>query len=78
MWAIIWNNHTFWEKNEEAFHCYRINNFFKKLLIIGQSSEKNNVWNKNPGQELKNLVSEVPKALVRIYKEIITWSNHIS
>ena len=53
MWAIIWNNHMFWEKNEEAFHCYRINNFFKKLLIIGQSSEKNNVWNKTQGKNWK-------------------------
>ena len=44
MWAIIWNNQSmFWEKDEEAFLCYRIKDFFKKLLIIGQSSEKNNI-----------------------------------
>ena len=33
----------FWGKNEEVFLCYRIKDFFKKLLIIGQSSEKNNI-----------------------------------
>ena len=44
MWAIIWNNQSmFWEKDEEEFLCYRIKDFFKKLLIIGQSSEKNNI-----------------------------------
>ena len=44
MWAIIWNNQSmFWEKDEEEFLCYRIKDFFKKLLIIGQSPEKNNV-----------------------------------
>ena len=37
----------FWEKNKEAFLCYRIKAFFKKLVIIGQSSENNNnVWSK--------------------------------
>ena len=68
----------FWEKDEEEFLCYRIKDFFKKLLIIGQSSEKNNVTGIKALEELKNLVSEVLKALVRIFTEIVTWSNHIS
>ena len=51
MWAIIWNNQSmFWEKNKKAFLCYRTKDFFKKLVIIGQSSENNNnVSSKNPG-----------------------------
>ena len=38
----------FWEKNEEAFLCYRIKDFFEKLVIVGQSPGKNNnnVWKK--------------------------------
>ena len=49
--GIVWNNQSmFWEKDEEVFLCHRIKDFLKKVLIIGQSSKKNNyVWNKTPG-----------------------------
>ena len=39
-------------KNDEAFLCYRIIEFFKKfVIIIGQSFGKNNnIWNKSLGK----------------------------
>ena len=73
MWAIIWNNQKmFGGKNDEAFLCYRIIEFFKKfVIIIGQSFGKNNnIWNKSLGKNWK--IYYVPNALARILTEIIT------